>query len=78
MLRYRQNPADSEGLVVLHTISGGPSQVDGRWENRGLPPLHYSVLRDLEVIAYRLWLPDRDVDTPGLLVDNTHVCTWAE
>jgi len=78
MLRYRQNPADSEGLVVLHTISGGPSQVDGRWENRGLPALRHSVHRDLEVIASWLWLPVRDFDPPGLLVDNTHVCTWEE
>ena len=51
MLRYHQNPMDPEALVVLHTISGGPSQVDGRWENRGLPPLRHSVLQDLEVIA---------------------------
>ena len=29
MLRYRRNPADPKALVVLHTISGGPSQVDG-------------------------------------------------
>ena len=54
MLRYHRNPVDPEALVVLHTISGGPSQVDGRWENRGLPPLRYSVKRDLEVIASRL------------------------
>ena len=54
MLQYRRNPADPEALVVLHTISGGPSQVDGRWENRGLPGLRHSVLQDLEVIAYRL------------------------
>ena len=75
MLRYRRNPADPEALVVLHTISGGPSQVVGRCENRGLPGLRHSVQRDLEIIASRLWLPDRDVD---LLVDDTHVCTWAE
>ena len=43
ILRYRRNPTDPEALVVLHTISGGPSQVDGRWENRGLPPLRHSV-----------------------------------
>ena len=75
MLRYRRNPADPEALVVLHTTSGGPSQVDGRWENRGLPGLCHSVQRDLEIIASRFWLPDCDVD---LLVDDTHVCTWAE
>ena len=75
MLRYRRNPADPKALVVLHTISSGPSQVDGRWENRGLPGLHHSVQRDLEVIASRLWLLDRDVD---LLVADTHVCTWEE
>ena len=51
MLRYCRNSADSEELVVLHTISGGPSQVDGRWENRDLPPLRHSVQQDLEVIA---------------------------
>jgi len=75
MLRYHRNPADPEALVVLHTISGGPSQVDGRWENRGLPGLRHSVQRDLEIIASQLWLSDRDID---LLVDDTHVCTWAE
>ena len=75
MLRYCRNPADPEALVVLHTISGGPSQVDGRWENRGLSGLRHSVQRDLEIIASWLWLPDRDVD---LLVDDTHVCTWAK
>jgi hypothetical protein len=48
MLRYRRIPADPEALVVLHGISGGPSQVDGQ------QPLCHSVLRDLEVIAYRL------------------------
>ena len=51
MLRYRQNPTDPEALVVLHTTSGGPSQVDGRWENRGLPGLCHSVQRDLEIIV---------------------------
>ena len=39
-LRYCRNPVDPKALVVLHTISGGPSQVDGRW--------------DIEVIASRL------------------------
>ena len=58
MLRYRRNPSDPETLVVLHTISGGPSQVDGRWENRGLPGLRHSIQRDLEIIASRLWLPE--------------------
>ena len=29
MLRYHRNPLDPEVLVVLHGISGGPSQVDG-------------------------------------------------
>ena len=43
MLRYRRNPADSDALVVLHTISGGPSQVVGRCENRVLPGLRHSV-----------------------------------
>ena len=75
MLRYHWNPAYPEALVVLHTISGGPSQVDGRWENRGLPGLCHSVQRDLEIIASLLWLPGRDVD---LLITDTHVCTWAE
>ena len=75
MLRYCRNPADPKVLVLLHRISGGPSQVDGRWENRGLPGLCHSVQRDLEIIASRFWLPDCDVD---LLVDDTHVCTWAE
>jgi hypothetical protein len=78
MLWYHRNPADPKALVVLHGINGGPSQVDSRWENHGLPPLRHSVLWDLEVIAYRLWLPDRGIDPPGLLVDDTHVCTWAE
>ena len=54
MLRYRRNPADPEALVVLHTISGGPSQVDGRWENRGLPGLRHSVQWDLTIIVSRL------------------------
>ena len=75
MLWYRRNLADPEALVVLHGISGGPSQVDGPWENHGQPSLCHSVLRDLEVIAYWLWLPDRDIDPPGLLVDDTHICT---
>ena len=75
MLWYRRNPADPEVLVVSHTISGGPLQVDGRWENRSLPELRHSVQRDLEIIASWLWLPDRDVD---LLVADTHVCTWVE
>ena len=78
MLRYHRNPADNESLVVLHGISGGPSQVDGRWENRGLPALRHSVHQDLEVIASRLWLPARNVDPPGLLVNDTHICTWEE
>ena len=43
MLRYRRNPTDPEALVVFHTISSDPSQVDGRWENRGLLPLRHSV-----------------------------------
>ena len=30
---------------------------------------------ELEIIASWLWLPDHDVD---LLVDDTHVYTWAE
>ena len=71
-------PSDPEALVLLHGISGGLPQVDGRWENHGLPPLCYSVRRDLDIIAYWLWLPDRDVDPPGLLVEDTHVSTWAE
>ena len=75
MLWYCRNPTDPEALVVLHTISGGPSQVDGRWENCGLPGLRHSVQWDLRIIASRLWLPNRDVD---LLVDDTHVCTWEE
>ena len=75
MLWYRRNPANPKALVVPHTISGGPSQVDGRWENHGLPGLRHSVQRDLEIIASLLWLPGRDVD---LLVADTHVCTWAE
>ena len=29
MLRYRRNPTYPEAPVVLHRISGGPSQVDG-------------------------------------------------
>jgi len=75
MLRYRRNPADPDALVVLHTISGGPSQVVGRCKNRVLPGLRHSVQLDLKIIASRLWLPDRDVD---LLVADTHVYTWAE
>ena len=75
MLWYCRNPTDPEALVVLHTISGGPSQVDGRWENRGLPGLCHSVQRDLEIIASRLWLLHRNI---YLDVDDTHVCTWAE
>jgi len=69
MLRYRLNPADHEALALLHGISGGPSLRDGRW---------YLVRRDLHTIAYRLWLPDRDVDPSGLLVEDPHVCTWAQ
>ena len=68
-------PRGPQSAGHLHTISGGPSQVDGRWENCGLPGLRHSVQRDLEIIASRLWLPDHDID---LLVDDTHVCTWAE
>ena len=78
MLWYRWNPTDPEVLVLLHKISSDPSQIYGRWENHSLPPLRYSVRRDLDVIAYWLWLSDHDVDPPGLLVEDTHVCTWAE
>jgi len=37
--------------------------------------LRHSVQRDLEIIASQLWLLDHDDD---LLVDDTHVYTWAE
>ena len=78
MLRYRLNPADHEALALLHGISGSPSLRDGRWENHGLSLQRYLVRRDLHTIAYRLWLPDRDVDPSGLLVEDPHVCTWAQ
>ena len=74
----RSNPADHEGLALLHGISGGPSLRDGRWENHGLSLLRYLVWRDLHTIAYRLWLPDHEVDPLGLLVEDPYVCTWAQ
>ena len=78
MMQYHSNPADHKALALLQGISDGPSLGDGRWENHGLPPLCYSVRRDLDIIAYWLWLPDRDVDPSGLLVEDPHVCTWAQ
>ena len=70
MLRYRLNPADHEALALLHGISGGPSLRDGRWENHGPSLQRYLVRRDLHTIAY--------VDPSGLLVEDPHVCTWAQ
>lgn len=70
MLRYRLNPADHEALALLLGISGGPSLRDGRWENHGPSLQRYLVRRDLHTIAY--------VDPSGLLVEDPHVCTWAQ
>ena len=77
MLRYRSNPADLEALALLQGISGGPSLPGGWWENRGLARLRVFVRDDLHIIAHRFWLPHRD-DPPELLVEDPHVCTWAE
>jgi len=78
MLRYHSNPVDHEALALFHGISGGPSLRDGRWENRRLPVQRYWVRRDLHTIDYWCWLPNLDVDPSGLLVEDPHVCTWAQ